>query len=99
MSVLAAETLAEQEFASTQKAVVVLEGLSLADRLAALDERRSNPPRRVRNSLLYAGWPMYYYCRSCSYLAIVMPEAHTEEVPKLCLECEALEKLGALSST
>ncbi|MBI4158189.1 MAG: hypothetical protein HY505_01010 [Candidatus Yanofskybacteria bacterium] len=64
--------------------------------LAALKKRRANQPKQIDNSSLYAGSPMYYYCRSCGHLAETLPECHTSIPKKLCDECQALKDLGWL---
>ncbi len=51
--------------------------------------------KKVDNSQLHAGSPMYYYCKSCSQ-PIILPEDHTCPVPALCDECQALKQLGWL---
>jgi hypothetical protein len=47
------------------------------------------------NCELYAGSPMYYYCRSCNE-EMALPECHTCAIPKLCRDCQALDDVGAL---
>lgn len=64
--------------------------------LEALAKRRANPPEHVDNSKLYAGSPMYYYCKACSGLAAVLAEGHISAPPALCDECRALKDLGWL---
>lgn len=51
--------------------------------------------KKVNNSDLYAGSPMFYYCKSCNK-EIVLPETHACPAPPLCKECEALKELGWL---
>jgi hypothetical protein len=64
--------------------------------LEALRKRRANQPKRIDNSSLYAGSPMYYYCKSCGHLADCLPESHWGPPAQLCGECEALKDLGWL---
>lgn len=45
---------------------------------------------RVDNSRLYAGSPMFYYCKSCGTLVAVLPETHVERPPQLCHGCRFL---------
>jgi hypothetical protein len=64
--------------------------------LADLAARRktSAKAKRIDNSSLYAGSPMYYYCILCGGLAETLPECHTSKPKKLCDECQALKDLG-----
>ena len=64
--------------------------------LEALFERRENPPKHVDNSSLYAGSPMYYYCKSCGHTAAVLDEGHRGP-PQLCKECQAMKDMGWLT--
>lgn len=64
--------------------------------LKALEERRAHPPERIDNASLYAGSPMYYYCKSCGHLAAELPEGHWDRPPRLCGECQALKDCGWL---
>ena len=63
--------------------------------LIALAERKSNPPKKIDNSSLYAGSPMYFYCKICDG-EIVLPESFTCAVPKLCKECDFLKEMSWL---
>ena len=51
---------------------------------------------QINNASLYAGSPMYYYCKSCSGLAEVLPESHISSPKQLCDECQDLEDRGWL---
>lgn len=64
--------------------------------LKQLKKRRANPPKHIDNASLYAGSPMYYYCRACGHTADVLPESHLSLPKKLCTECQALKDLGWL---
>lgn len=64
--------------------------------LEALAERRKHQPKQIDNGSLYAGSPMYYYCKSCGHQADVLPECHIFPPRKLCSECQALKDLGWL---
>jgi hypothetical protein len=44
----------------------------------------------VDNSSLYAGSPMYYYCRECGVFITSLPESHTCAAPSLCDGCKKL---------
>ena len=63
--------------------------------LIALQERQANPPKKINNWELYAGSPMYYYCKICDG-AIVLPESFTCVVPKLCDECDFMKEMSWL---
>lgn len=41
---------------------------------------------RINNSDLYAGSPMYYYCRLCGN-QMILPESHIERAPWYCSAC------------
>lgn len=64
--------------------------------LQQLEVRRSNQPKKINNSLLSAGSPMYFYCKSCGHLSDVLPESYVGKPKKLCDECQALKDLGWL---
>lgn len=61
--------------------------------LIALQERQDNPPEKIDNSSLYAGSPMFFYCKICDG-TIVLPESFTCAVPKLCVECDFMKEMG-----
>lgn len=63
--------------------------------LAALKERKDNPPKKIDNASLYAGSPMFFYCKICDG-TIVLPESYTCKVPRLCVECDFLKEMGWL---
>jgi hypothetical protein len=44
--------------------------------------------KRVDNSKLWAGSPMYYYCVLCGN-EIVLPEDHICKTPRYCEDCVA----------
>lgn len=64
--------------------------------LAQLAWRRENKPEPINNAKLYAGSPMYYYCKSCGHLAAELSESHLFPAPPLCKECQALKDCGWL---
>jgi len=63
--------------------------------LAKLAKRQGTNKNIVQknNSLLYAGSPMYYYCKSCNH-QMILPETHTCAAPTLCDECKELKAKG-----
>jgi hypothetical protein len=76
------------------KPSVIFQGKEAA--LKALAERRANPPKQVDNSSLYAGSPMYFYCRCCGHLSDVLPESYTTRPKSLCSDCNDLNDKGWL---
>jgi hypothetical protein len=42
--------------------------------------------KRVNNAALYAGEPMYYYCRACG-AEMIEPETHPYPAPRFCADC------------
>lgn len=45
---------------------------------------------RVDNAKLYAGSPMFYYCKACGTLVAVLPETHVQRPPQHCGGCRYL---------
>ena len=72
---------------TTQGKAVALEGLRLR-------RERGQIEKKINNSALYAGDPMYYDCAVCGCQDIVMPEGWFISKPDLCTECEALKACG-----
>lgn len=62
--------------------------------LAAFEKRKANPPEQVDNSSLYAGSPMYYYCRMCGHQSDVLPESHLSRPRQLCIDCQLIKDMG-----
>lgn len=64
--------------------------------LKALEERRkvNKGIKRVNNSLLPAGSPMYFYCITCGE-EMMEPEGYTTR-STICIECSALKELDWL---
>jgi hypothetical protein len=61
-----------------------------------LAKRRKNPPKQIDNGSLYAGSPMYFYCKSCGYESDCLPESYLGIPKKLCSDCQDLKDLGWL---
>lgn len=63
--------------------------------LAKLAERKEANKDIVHknNGTLYAGSPMYYYCRSCNH-EMALSETHTCAAPMLCEDCKELKAKG-----
>lgn len=51
---------------------------------------------KIDNSKLYAGSPMYYYCKHCGVQTEVLPESHVSRPKTVCTPCEALVAHGLL---
>lgn len=49
---------------------------------------------RIDNSSLFAGSPMYYYCRTCG-AQMVEPESHPYPAPKFCDDCISEGQVGS----
>lgn len=47
---------------------------------------------RIDNSSLYAGSPMYYYCRYCGIHTETLPETHRHAPKTVCDVCAALQR-------
>lgn len=58
--------------------------------LAALAKRIKNCPEQIDNSRLYAGSPMYFYCRLCGHQSDVLPESYWGTPNKYCKLCKEL---------
>ena len=59
--------------------------------------RKENADKeKIDNSSLPAGYPMYFYCISCSALADTKPESYIARPKRLCNECQALKDIGWL---
>lgn len=71
--------------------------------LAALAERKANPPEKIRNEDLHAGSPMYFYCRECGHLAHTRPEFYNPitdgPTKRYCDECQKLIDEGLLEAS
>lgn|GEM_PF-4317413 len=65
--------------------------------LEALQERREKSMEvgQVDNASLYAGSPMYYYCKHCGVQVAVKPEDWYEDPPpSTCADCQELLDKG-----
>ena len=66
------------------------------DRQAKLEKQekrkeRNKTLKRKNNQELYAGSPMFYYCRDCGE-EISLPETHPGPSSQYCWQCEYLKK-------
>jgi hypothetical protein len=57
---------------------------------------KNKDKERVNNSNLYAGSPMYYYCKGCFALIAKLPETHLEPAPQYCLPCQIIVDHGLM---
>lgn len=57
---------------------------------------RDNQGKQINNSSLYAGSPMYYYCRHCGIHTETLPESHWGKPNTICEPCKALEMNGLI---
>ena len=65
--------------------------LTKEEALKQLAYRKEHQPKHVDNASLYAGSPMYYYCRSCGWESDVLPECHVSAPRRLCEACQNLK--------
>ena len=56
-------------------------------------KKRNKDLKRKNNQDLYAGSPMFYYCRDCGE-EISLPETHPGPSPKYCRQCEDLNRVS-----
>lgn len=52
--------------------------------------------KHIDNSTLYAGSPMYYYCKGCRVLITTLPENHLSAAPNYCTPCRVIVEHGLL---
>ena len=57
---------------------------------------RENQGKQVDNSALYAGSPMFYYCKHCGVHTETLPESHMKRPVTCCTACEALDQHGLI---
>lgn len=65
--------------------------------LKALEMRKRLRPKQIRNDDLYAGSPMYFYCRECGHQSDVVPESYQpgpNYPKKLCPDCQKMKDKG-----
>ena len=67
---------------------------SVALKKLAVRAERAKKEKKVNNAYLYAGSPMYYYCRICGVQTDVLPESHVERPKRYCDDCEELRAAG-----
>lgn len=79
---------------SSRTAPATQQGKAFALKALAARRKANKSRKRVDNSSLHAGSPMYFYCVTCGE-EIVVPENYTTK-PDLCTECQALKSAGWL---
>lgn len=52
--------------------------------------------KQIDNSKLYAGSPMYYYCKYCGAQTMVVPESYWGVISRICEPCDLLHKHGLI---
>lgn len=60
--------------------------------LGRLAARLTSKPTPVDNSALYAGSPMFFYCKLCGHLADQKPENYLTPPAKYCGACRELKE-------
>lgn len=50
--------------------------------------------KQIDNSKLYAGSPMYYYCKYCGVQTMIVPESYCGAISRICEPCDLLHKHG-----
>ena len=58
--------------------------------------KAENAGKQVDNSSLYAGSPMYYYCKFCGVQTDVLPESHFCAPKRICDPCKVLNDHGLI---
>lgn len=58
--------------------------------------RMNKDKEQVDNSTLYAGSPMYYYCKFCGEHTQTLPECHFSAPKTICDPCEVLNAHGLI---
>ena len=63
---------------------------------AAYKRRKAHPPKQIDNASLYAGSPMYFYCRHCEHESDCLPEGYLGSPRRACNECQKLLDAGVI---
>jgi hypothetical protein len=61
-----------------------------------VERKTKNAGKQIDNSTLYAGSPMYYYCRHCECHTQTLSESHSGRPITVCTPCEALDVHGLI---
>ena len=60
------------------------------------ERKAANEGKQIDNSRLYAGSPMYYYCKFCGVHTDTVPESHWGRIKTVCDPCDVLHKHGLI---
>lgn len=60
------------------------------------ERKERNVGKQIDNSSLFAGSPMYYYCKQCGEHLCTLPESHIHCPPNVCDPCKILLDHGAI---
>lgn len=63
-----------------------------------LKRKTENAGKQINNTTLYAGSPMYFYCKHCGVLTDKLPETYVTPPKTCCDDCKELEKLGGFDT-
>ena len=58
--------------------------------------KAANEGKKIDNSSLYAGSPMYFYCKFCEENTDVLPESYFRQPKTICNPCEILHAHGLI---
>ncbi len=58
--------------------------------------KAANKGKQIDNSSLYAGSPMYFYCRFCGEHTDTLPESYLCTPKRVCEPCEILHAHGLI---
>lgn len=58
--------------------------------------KKHSVEKKIDNSSLYAGSPMYFYCRGCTVHHATLPESYITPAPKYCDSCQVLVNHGLM---
>lgn len=72
--------------------------LRVASKAFILRYLEESQKEKVDNSKLYAGSPMYYYCKGCNITTEILPETHTCVPKTWCDPCVVIRDSGILQS-
>jgi hypothetical protein len=60
------------------------------------ERKAANEGKQIDNSSLYAGSPMFYYCRFCGAHTQTVPESYWGRIKTVCDPCDVLHKHGLI---
>jgi len=59
-------------------------------------KKKNSKEAKIDNSSLYAGSPMYFYCKFCDAQTDVLPECYIGKPKQICTPCEVLHIHGLI---